>query len=62
MSTQNAVSVESPRPLAADMDESGASSSERRPSSARVNRISLFGCFIEIEESASVLPRSILGC
>ncbi len=64
MSTQNAVSVKSAEGLAAETNESGAvsSSSDRRAQSARVIRVSLFGCCIEMEESASVGPFSFLGC
>lgn len=64
MSTQNAVSAESTRHLTADTDEAcaGASAADRRANSARVIRVSLFGCLIEMEENASVVPFSILGC
>lgn len=62
MSTQSAISVESTRNLAAATDEAGASAESRRPESDRVVRVSLYGCFIEIEENAGTLPRSFLGC
>lgn len=64
MSTQNAVSVKSASDLAAETNEAGAvsSSADRRANSARVIRVSLFGCLIEMEENASVGPFSFLGC
>lgn len=63
MSTHNAVFVESPSDVAADInDVKGGASAEHPESSSRVVRVSLFGGSIEIAESAGAIPFCILGC